>query len=131
MLNKMILQGRLTEDPRLLPAKPDKAAVANLRLAWDDGDKDNLFINVVIFGGRAEWAAKYFKKGSPILVEGRLVNDEYEDKTSGEKRRDKKIIVDSAHFELRDPNYQPASDAPAAGAKSDAKKDDKKAAGKK
>jgi single-strand DNA-binding protein len=56
--------------------------------------EETLFINATCWGKTAEIARDYFKKGRPILVEGRLKLDEWEDKTSGQKRSAIEITVD-------------------------------------
>ena len=77
--NKIILVGNLTRDPELRYL-PSGAAVARLGLAVNNSYKnkdgnmvdDTLFVDIDVFGRQAETVHQYMKKGSSILVEGRL-----------------------------------------------------------
>ncbi len=77
--NKIILVGNLTRDPELRYL-PSGAAVAKLGLAVNNSYKnkdgntvdDTLFIDIDVFGRQAETVHQYMKKGSSVLVEGRL-----------------------------------------------------------
>lgn len=85
-LNRVILHGRLVADPSIHHT-PSGVAVSDFRIAVDRDYKDKEtgergadFINVVVWRSTAEFVAKHFAKGSPVLVEGRLQNKEYTDK---------------------------------------------------
>ncbi len=92
-LNKVTLVGRLTRDPELRYIQSG-TAVCDLGLAVSrfyrtkDGEKreETLFINVNVWDKTAEFCGENLKKGRPILVEGRLKSDEWEDKNTGQKR---------------------------------------------
>jgi len=77
-MNKVILMGRLTRDPDIRYSQGENAtAVARYALAVNrsfkrEGELDADFINCVAFGRAAEFAEKYFKKGSRILISGRI-----------------------------------------------------------
>jgi len=96
--NKVILMGRLTRDPEL-KYLPSGMAVATIGLAVNnsytgkDGNRvdDTLFIDVTVFGKQAENIHKYLKKGSGILVDGRLRYRTWE--SSDGSRRSKHEIV--------------------------------------
>ena len=96
--NKVILMGNLTRDPELRYT-PKGTAVAKVGLAvnrvWktETGEtkEDVLFIDVEAFSRQAETIGQYLKKGSPILVEGRLRLDTWDDKQTNQKRT--KILV--------------------------------------
>src|ERR1051326_5119235 len=88
--NKVILAGNLTRDPELRYT-PKGTAVAKLGLAinrsWRDSQTNELreevtFVDVDAFGRAAETIAQYLKKGRPILIEGRLRYDTWEDRKS-------------------------------------------------
>ena len=104
-LNKVILIGNLTRDPETR-ALPSGVTVATLGLAtnrvWKDkeGNKkeDTQFHNVVVFGKQADTVAQYMRKGSSILVEGRLQTRSWDDKTSGEKKYRTEIVADRVQF---------------------------------
>lgn len=92
-LNSVSLAGRLTRDPELRYLQSG-TAVCDLGLAVSrffrskEGEKreETLFINVTVWEKTAEFCGENLKKGRPILVEGRLKSDEWEDKTTGQKR---------------------------------------------
>ena len=92
-LNRVFLAGRLTEDPDLRYL-PSSTAVCKMRVANNrkyktrDGDErdENLFINVTAWAKSAEFCSEYMRKGTPVLVEGELRMNEWEDKTTGQKR---------------------------------------------
>ena len=99
MINKMILQGNLVAAP-----KDGETSNGNLmvtfRLGWSEtyGErKTELFINCIAFGSTASFIAKYFEKGSQIIVEGKLTGRSYED-NEGNKRYVTDLVVDSCHF---------------------------------
>jgi single-strand DNA-binding protein len=104
-LNKAIVIGNLTRDPELR-SLPSGIKVCSFSLAtnrvWKDknGAKQESadYHNVVVFGRQAETVAQYMKKGSSILVEGRMQTRSWEDKTSGEKKYRTEIIADRTQF---------------------------------
>ncbi len=97
-MNKVFLAGRLTRDPELRYI-PSGTAVCELGLAVSrkyrtkDGEQreDTVFIDVTCWDKTAEFVGENFHKGRPIMVEGRLKSDEWEDKNTGQKRT--KIMV--------------------------------------
>lgn len=103
--NKVILAGNLTRDPEL-KYTPKGTAVCQFGLAinrhWtaEDGQKreEVTFLDCKSFGRQAETVAQYVRKGSPLLVEGRITQEEWQDKTTGEKRRATRIVVESFTF---------------------------------
>ena len=90
MLNKIILQGRLTAEPDLRQTTSG-VFVCSFTVAVDrdfkdkNGEKQTDFIYVVAWRNTAEFVSKWFHKGSLILVDGSLQSRKYEDK-SGQKR---------------------------------------------
>lgn len=118
MLNKIVIQGRLTKDPELRRTQSG-TAVASATVAVDrdfknqDGSRDTDFIPIVAWKGTGEMLAKYFSKGRMIVVEGRLQLRDWTDK-EGNKRRTAEIVADSVYFgdSKRDggdnPGYAPA-----------------------
>ena len=99
-MNKVIMMGRLARDPEVRYTNDNKA-VANFTLAVDrrfkrDGDPDADFFFCTAFGKIAEFAEKYLKKGTKIVLDGHLQNDTYE--KEGQKKTTTKIIVDSCEF---------------------------------
>lgn len=104
-LNKAIVIGNLTRDPELrsLPSgvKVCSFSVATNRV-WKDKNgvrqESADYHNVVVFGRQAETVAQYMKKGSSILVEGRMQTRSWADKTSGEKKYRTEIVADRTQF---------------------------------
>ena len=104
-LNKAIVIGNLTRDPELrsLPSgiKVCSFSVATNRV-WKDknGARQEAadYHNIVVFGRQAETVAQYMKKGSSILVEGRMQTRSWEDKNSGEKKYRTEIVADRTQF---------------------------------
>jgi single-strand DNA-binding protein len=103
--NKVILAGNLTRDPELRYT-PKGTAVAKIGLAvnrtWtgEDGQKKEevSFIDVEAWGRQGEVIAQYLKKGRPLLVEGRLKLDTWEDKNTKQKQSKLKVVLESFSF---------------------------------
>jgi single-strand DNA-binding protein len=104
-LNKVLLMGNLTRDGELRYL-PSGSAVLELRMACsrkfrtrDGQDKEEtLYVDVSIFGKRAEALEKWLKKGKPLFVEGRLKLDEWQDKQSGQSRSKIRVIAENVEF---------------------------------
>lgn len=101
MYNRIILVGNLTRDVELRYL-PSGSAVAKIGLATNrrfkkqDGTMDDevCFVDVSLFGRTAEVANQYLKKGSKVLIEGRLVLESWVDQT-GQKRSKHSVRADS------------------------------------
>lgn len=95
-MNKTILMGRLTRDAELFG---QKTKVARFTLAVDRnyGEDETDFFNCVSFGNQAEFVEKYLKKGTKVLITGRLQNNSYEDK-QGNKVTATQIITEDVEF---------------------------------
>jgi single-strand DNA-binding protein len=97
--NKVILLGNLTRDPEVRYT-PKGTAVTELGMAVnrvytaENGEKreETTFVDVTLWGRTAEIAGEYLKKGRPVLIEGRLQLDTWDDKQSGQKRSKLKVI---------------------------------------
>ena len=105
MFNKVILIGRLTRDVELRYT-PSGTAVAKFGLASSRTYKDNvtgenkeevLFIDITVFGRSAEVANQYLSKGRLVLIEGRLVLDQWVDST-GQKRSKHSVVAERVQF---------------------------------
>ena len=101
-LNKVFLIGRLTRDPEVR-VMPSGQQVATFGLATDRFYTDKTsnqrqqkteFHNIVMFSRLAEIASQYLKKGSLLLVEGRLQTRDWQDATSAKRYRTE-IVADS------------------------------------
>lgn len=103
--NRIILAGNLTKDPELRQTQSGmsicSATIAvNEKRVGKDGEKINsaVFVDFKAFGKAAENIARYFTKGKPILIEGRLSQESWEDKKSGQKRSRMIVIADWFSF---------------------------------
>jgi len=101
--NKTILLGNLTRDPEVRYTA-SKQAVASFSVAvnrgWSDknGEKHEScdFVPVTVWGKQAENCERYLKKGSGVLVEGRIAVEQYE--KDGQKRTATKVVAASVQF---------------------------------
>ena len=102
MLNSVIIMGRLTRDPEMRRTQ-NGTAVASLTLACDrdfkpkNGEKETDFIDVVVWGKTAEFAANYFNKGRMVIVEGRLQVRTWQD-MDGNRRKSVEVVADNLYF---------------------------------
>ncbi len=102
--NKAILMGNLARDPEVRYTT-SKQAVAKLTVAvnrqWKNRDgevQDQAdFIPVVVWGSQAENCERYLRKGSPVLVEGRIQVRNYESGT-GERRWVTEVVAQGVTF---------------------------------
>lgn len=105
-MNKLILMGRLTADPEFSMSQSG-TAVCKFKLAVDrqyskGEEKTTDFFQLVAFGKTAEFVNKYFTKGKPALVEGRIQNNNYKG-NDGKMQYHNQLIADSVMFTLSDP----------------------------
>jgi single-strand DNA-binding protein len=120
-LNKAIIIGNLTRDPELR-ATPAGTKVCSFSVATNRvwRDKNNMkqesvdYHDIVTFARQAELVAQYLKRGSGVLVEGRLQTRSWEDKNGGGKRYRTEIIAESVQFGNRPGGGAGAKDIPEA-----------------
>lgn len=98
-MNKVILMGRLTKDVEA--RGEDDKKVARYSLAVDrkyskGEEKQADFINIVVFGKGAEFAEKYLKKGTKVVVTGRIQTGSYE--KDGKKVYTTDVIAEEQEF---------------------------------
>ena len=116
-MNKVILMGRLTRDPEVRYSSGENTtAIARFSLAVDrrfkrNGDADADFFNCTAFGKQGEFAEKYLKKGTKILLSGRIQNDNYTNR-DGQKVSSVQIIAEEIEF-AESKNAQGSSPRPA------------------
>jgi len=79
MINKVILAGYLVADPEVRNTKTGKT-ITSLRMAYNEANRDTLYINVDVWDKQGETCGRVLKKGSNIAVDGRLQVDNYENK---------------------------------------------------
>lgn len=103
--NKVFLMGNLTRDPELRYT-PKGMAIAKIGLAinrrWrsETGEdrEEVTYVDVDAFGRQAETLAQYMKKGRPLFVEGRLRLDQWEDKTTHQKKSRLGVVLEGFQF---------------------------------
>lgn len=104
-LNKVFLMGNLTRDPEVRYI-PSGTAVADLGVAVNERFKDRdsgewrekaVFVDVTVWRRQAETCAEYLSKGSPVMIEGRLQLDQWEN-SEGQKRSKLKVLADRVQF---------------------------------
>ena len=115
-MNKLLLLGRLTRDVEMRSTTSGtmlgKFGLAVNQYRGRDKKDEVLFIDCVAFDKTAELIAKHFKKGSPILLEGRLKFDQWEDKTTKASRSKHEMAVSSFEFLPRNEGKEDGRDAP-------------------
>jgi len=85
---------------------PKGTAICQFGLAisrsWKDESgqtkEETTFVDVEAWGKQGEIISKYCSKGRPLFVEGRLKFDQWEDKTSGQKRSKLKVVLENFQF---------------------------------
>ena len=119
-MNKVILMGRLTRDPEVRYSQGENAiAIARYTIAVDrrykkEGDPSADFIGCVAFGKLGEFAEKYLRKGTKVVVTGRIQTGSYTNK-DGQKVYTTDVVVEENEFaeSKRSDDNAPASSAPA------------------
>ena len=102
-MNRVLLMGNLTRDPEVRQVSSG-AAVADLGLAVSERYKNRsgehvetkCFIDIVVWGRQAEVCGQYLRKGSPLLIEGRLQLDQWE--KDSQKRSKLRVRADRIEF---------------------------------
>jgi len=101
--NRVVLMGNLTRDPEVRYTTGG-TAVTDVSLAinryrtdknTNERIEETTFVEVTLWGRTAEIAGEYLGKGRPVLIEGRLQQDQWEDKESGQKRTKLKVVGES------------------------------------
>ncbi len=104
--NRVILIGNLTRDPEVRYI-PSGMAVAELGLAVNrqftdknsnERKEEVTFVDVTLWGREAELAGEYLAKGRPVMIEGRLQMDTWDDKATGQKRSKLKVVGERMQF---------------------------------
>lgn len=121
--NRVVLLGNLTRDP-VLRYLPSGIAVCDLGLAVNDRRKnpngewvdEPTFVDITLFDRQAETAGEYLTKGSPVLIEGRLKMDRWQDKNDGQTRTKLKVVGDRLVLVGSRPGAQGAGTGPQEGA---------------
>lgn len=102
-MNKVVLMGRLTRNPDVRYSQGERPmAVARYTLAVNrrfkrDGEPDADFINCVAFGRQGEFAEKYLKQGTKIVISGRIQTGSYVNK-DGNRVYTTDVVVEEQDF---------------------------------
>lgn len=101
-MNKVFLCGRLCSDPEIRYYGETSTAYARFNLAVDrkfkkEGESSTDFIRIVTFGKSAEFAEKYFKKGTKIILSGKIQTSNYTGK-DGNKVYSVEVIAEEFDF---------------------------------
>ena len=103
-LNKVFLMGNLTRDPDLRTT-PSGASVCefglavNRRFTVNGNERDETcFVDITVWSKAAENCKRFLEKGSPVLVEGRLQLDQWDDREGGGKRSKLRVVAEQVQF---------------------------------
>ena len=103
-MNKVLLMGRLTRDPEVRYSSGEKSmAIARFSIAVDRrfkraGDTAEAdFFNCTCFGKQGEFVERYLRKGTKVLLSGRIENDNYTNR-EGQKVYSVRVIVEEIEF---------------------------------
>jgi single-strand DNA-binding protein len=130
-MNIVILKGNLTRDPEPKILAGDKS-LTEFSIAIDESYKDAkgvkvekvLYVECQCWGSeKADFLCRYFKKGTPILVNGKLNIESWDDKETGKKRYKTRVVVD--HLEFCERKGHSADSKPSAENKADKQKPSK------
>ena len=102
-LNKVMLIGNLTADPdvrttpRGTPVTELRIAVNRVTSGPNEGERreEATYLDVTCWGRTGEIAAQYLAKGRPVFIEGRLQQDTWEDKQTGQRRSRIRIVAEN------------------------------------
>jgi single-strand DNA-binding protein len=103
--NKVLIGGNITRELELRYT-PKGTAVLEIGVAvnrkWKDGNgevrEEVAFVDAIAWGRQAEVIAEHFGKGRPIFIEGRLAQEEWQDKETGKARRKTRVVVEDFKF---------------------------------
>jgi len=104
--NKVIIMGNLTRDPELRYT-PQGKAVTDITVAVNDSrggrgaensQDQAVFVDVTLWERTAEVVCEFMRKGRPILIEGRLTQDRWDDRETGKKMSKLKVVASNIQF---------------------------------
>lgn len=101
--NKVILVANLTKDPEV--KHTSSTTICNFSVAvnrkYKSGDEQKeevSYFDIVVFGKQADVCLQYLSKGRQVLVDGRLQQQRWEDKESGQKRSKIVVVAENVRF---------------------------------
>jgi single-strand DNA-binding protein len=112
MFNQVIAYGRLVANPEL--RQTQNSILCSFTIAIDrpkskDGNQATDFIKCTCWNKTADMVSKYFSKGKPIMITGRLQNNDYTDK-NGIKHYSYVVLVSNVSFSINDNSQNQAVD---------------------
>lgn len=103
MLNRLVIQGRLTRDPELKKTASGRS-VCTISLACERDVKDQTgakgvdYIDVISWNKLADTVMDHTRKGQMVVAEGRLQISEWDDKALGQRRRKAELNALNIYF---------------------------------
>lgn len=100
-LNKIMVTGRLTNDPHALEYTSTGTAYCRFRVAVDSGfgeRKSVIYMSVTAWGKSAEWCANWLKKGTGVYIEGRVEEEKWESEKTNTKHEKFRISTLEVQF---------------------------------
>ncbi len=95
--NKVIIAGNLTRDPEVTYLDSGKT-LCKFSIAVNEGQDSVSYFDIVAWEKTAELVGEYLSKGSGCLIEGRLKQDRWKDKDSGDNRSKVNIVAFNVQF---------------------------------
>lgn len=105
-LNKVLLMGNLTREPELRYTPNTNYAVCEFGLAINNRRRDangqdkeeTCFVDIVVWGNQAQSCSRFLQKGSCVLIEGRLLYEQWTERESQKKRSRLRVTADRVQF---------------------------------
>ena len=105
-MNKVILMGRLTRDPEVRQSQSENPiSIARYTMAVDRMGEGADFISCIAFGKTAEFAGTHLKKGTKMLIEGRIQTGSYTNK-DGQKVYTTEVVIEHHEFAEKKTTYE-------------------------
>lgn len=106
-LNVVIMQGRLVRDPETRDVGQSSVTSFGIALgrkfkANGEEREETAFVDCIAWAQSGQTIQKFFTKGKPICIRGRLKTESWDDKTTGKKRSKLVVVVDEWSFPPRD-----------------------------
>ncbi len=118
-LNKVFLIGNLTRDPEIRYTSGGSPICAvgiatNRKYTTAKGEErdETCFVDIDVWGKQAESCHAYLKKGAPVLIEGRLKFDQWDDRETGRKRSRLTVTAERVQFLSQPPRGSDYGNAP-------------------
>jgi len=107
-VNNLTIIGRLTRDPESQNVGAENTALCKFSIANNQGKKEDpnsvSFYDVITWGKSAESCGKYLKKGSQVVISGRIQQERWQDKESGGNRS--KVVINAQNVQFVSPRNE-------------------------